>query len=175
MKTLILNSTLEPYDIVPWQKAICKVLCTQSVIQLKVYDRRIRDGKGNLYDVPSVIMLKQYAANSNKTATYSKTNVYARDMNRCQFCGITVYPGTRTVDHVVPRAKYNPKIHRFALSSFENVVTSCRKCNSLKGDRTPEQAGMKLMKKPKKITRAQAYKNKLLLSDIPQEWWEYLQ
>lgn len=175
MKTLILNQDFTPYDIWPWQKALAKLLCTGSLMQVKVHDRRIRDGAGNLYDVPAVVMLKTYAPNANKPATYSKANIYARDMNRCQYCGTHVDGADRTVDHVIPRAKYNPKIHKFRLSSFENVVTCCRKCNYTKADRTLEQAGMKLMKKPKKITRAQAYKNKLSMGDIPEMWWEYLQ
>lgn len=176
MRVLVLNTTLEPYDIWSWQKTMVKLLGSNSIYVIKNYDRRIRDGRGNLYDVPAVVVLKQYSKSKHKPAPYSKTNVYARDLNKCMYCGTTVTLNNRTLDHVVPRDTYvrNPHKYPFKLSSFENVVTSCKQCNLRKKNRTPEQANMTLIRHPKRITRMEVYRNKLIMNDVPLEWIDYI-
>ena len=139
------------------------------------YDKIIRDGKGNLYDLPAVVILKEYVGSHNRYAPYTKMNIYARDMGVCQYCGDETNPHNRSIDHVIPRAHWNPRRYTFKLSSFENVVTSCRTCNLKKRNRTPQQAGMELIRKPTRITRAQAYKNKLsMITSKPIEWEMFL-
>jgi hypothetical protein len=65
-----------------------------------------------------------------------------RDRNRCRYCGIRVEWGNQkgpaggTYDHIDPDGD----------NRFGNVVVSCRKCNGIKKDRTPEQAGMELLR-----------------------------
>ncbi len=140
------------------------------------HDKLLRDGKGNHYDLPAIVVLKEYRGAHNQTAPYTKMNIYARDMGRCQYCGVETNPTNRSIDHVIPRAHWNPRRYTFKLSSFENVVTSCRSCNLKKRNRTPVQAGMKLIRKPTKLTRAQAYKNKLaMLAHTPEQWKPYLE
>jgi 5-methylcytosine-specific restriction endonuclease McrA len=175
MRTLILNADMTPFDIVPWQKAIVKLLCDQTVILLEEYKYVIRDGKGNAYRVPAVVSLKNYIKHQNKHAPYSRMNVYARDMSKCQYCNRIVHGSDRTIDHVIPRSIYSPSKHKVKLNGFENIVTCCKSCNSKKADRTPEQAGMKLLKVPRTISRAQAYYNKLcLITNIPPQWRTYI-
>jgi 5-methylcytosine-specific restriction endonuclease McrA len=175
MRTLVLNADMTPFDIIPWQKAIVKLLCDGTVSVLAEYTYVVRDGKGNGYRVPAVVALKQYVKHQNKVAPYSRMNVYARDMSRCQYCNRKIGGGDRTIDHVIPRAIYDPKKHKVKLNGFENIVTCCKPCNSKKADRTPEQAGMKLLKPPRIISRAQAYYNKLcLITNIPPQWRLYI-
>jgi hypothetical protein len=139
------------------------------------HDMLIRDGSGQEYDLPAVVILKEYIGNHNHVAPYTKSNVYARDLGVCQYCGIETNPNNRSIDHVIPRAHWNKKRYSFALSSFANVVTCCRPCNLKKRNRTPQQAEMELIRKPKTITRAQAYKNKLaMLTTKPQQWKPYI-
>jgi 5-methylcytosine-specific restriction endonuclease McrA len=73
--------------------------------------------------------------------TFSRRNVFKRDHNTCQYCG--VQPGSEelTIDHVVPRAQGG-------VSSWTNCVLACMACNKHKADRTPEQAKMRLRKPP---------------------------
>jgi 5-methylcytosine-specific restriction endonuclease McrA len=179
---LVLNIDFSPYDVWNWQKVMVKLLTTNSIAPLYnddgsiiKHDMLIRDGQGNRYDLPAVIILREYVGNHNHLAPYTKSNIYARDLGICQYCGIETNPNNRSVDHVIPRANYNPRRYSFALSSFANVVTCCRPCNLKKRNRTPQQADMKLIRKPKSITRAQAYKNKLvMLSNIPESWHDYI-
>jgi 5-methylcytosine-specific restriction endonuclease McrA len=92
---------------------------------------------------PEVIVLTRYNGMPNPAAVFSRRNLFRRDHNQCQYCGIR--PGTAelSIDHVFPRS-------RGGKSSWENCVLACMDCNRRKRDRTPEEAGIKLLKKPEK-------------------------
>ncbi len=91
--------------------------------------------------VPEVVALTKYDRIPTNAVTFSRRNIYKRDRYTCQYCGSQ--PGTEelTVDHVNPRAQGG-------ISTWENCVLACIGCNARKADRTPEQAGMPLRKKP---------------------------
>lgn len=91
--------------------------------------------------VPEVVALTQYDRIPANAVTFSRRNIYKRDRYTCQYCG--AQPGTEelTLDHVVPRAQGG-------ISTWENCVLACVGCNKRKADRTPEQAGMPLGKRP---------------------------
>ncbi len=95
--------------------------------------------------VPEVLALTGYDRTPQATVTFSRRNVFKRDHFTCQYCG--VQPGTEelTVDHVLPRSQGG-------VSSWTNCVLACVACNKHKADRTPEQAGMKLRRKPVRPT-----------------------
>ena len=57
---------------------------------------------------------------------------------------------------------------------WENIVISCRRCNAKKGNRTPPEAGMKLLSVPKKPNMAQFYSKSLISNSMPAEWKLYL-
>lgn len=71
----------------------------------------------------------------------TRKGIFARDGNRCVYCGST--HRQLTVDHVMPKS-------RGGGNTWENLVCCCTECNNFKGDRTPEEAGMELPRKPKK-------------------------
>src|SRR5690606_9945592 len=98
---------------------------------LETHNKQIRDGSGNLYDVPSVMLLHQYHKFLDGWAPYSKRNVHIRDDYVCQYCEKQMFPGSRdlTIDHVISRNKWTGK-ENFNLNSFENIVTCCNKCNA---------------------------------------------
>ena len=179
---LVLNMDFCPHDVWGWQNTMVKLLTTNSIAPLYnddgsivKYPMLIRDGQGNRYDLPAVIILREYVGNHNHLAPYTKNNIWARDLGICQYCGVETNHDNRSVDHIIPRSHYDPQRYSFALSSYYNVVTCCRPCNLKKRNRTPQQADMVLIRKPKTITRAQAYKNKLvMLTTKPQQWEPYL-
>ena len=72
---------------------------------------------------------------------FSRRNLYRRDANTCQYCGRR--PGTHelSIDHVLPRS-------RGGLSTWQNCVLSCMRCNCKKGSRLPVEAGMRLLRPP---------------------------
>ena len=91
--------------------------------------------------VPEVVGLVRYDRLPSTAVTFSRRNVAKRDHHTCQYCG--AQPGWEaiTIDHVVPRS-------RGGASSWTNCVAACDRCNARKADRTPEQAGMHLRKRP---------------------------
>lgn len=93
--------------------------------------------------VPRVVRLNFYDKVPKLTLRFNRRNLFARDGNRCQYCN-NVFPMNQlSFDHVIPRS-------RGGGTTWENVVCCCLKCNTRKGDRTPEQSGMKLIRSPKR-------------------------
>jgi 5-methylcytosine-specific restriction endonuclease McrA len=93
--------------------------------------------------VPRVILLQGYDRVPRRYVRFSRFNIYSRDQNRCQYCGRQFPRAELNLDHVVPRS-------RGGTSTWENVVCSCHRCNRLKGGRTPTEAGMRLVRHPRR-------------------------
>jgi 5-methylcytosine-specific restriction endonuclease McrA len=91
--------------------------------------------------VPRVILLVAYDRVPKRHVRFSRFNVYARDRNTCQYCGRSFARSELNLDHVVPRSQGGT-------STWENVVCSCLRCNRHKGGRSPEEAGMNLLRRP---------------------------
>jgi 5-methylcytosine-specific restriction endonuclease McrA len=91
--------------------------------------------------VPRVIVLVAHAHLPRHRIRFSRLNVYTRDGSTCQYCGRRLPRSELNLDHVVPRS-------RGGSTSWENVVCSCVRCNLRKGGRTPEEAGMCLLRSP---------------------------
>ncbi len=91
---------------------------------------------------PEVIVLQEYNGQHHRTVSFSRRNVYARDGHTCQYCGKKFGSEKLTLDHVIPRCLGGK-------STWRNIVLACYRCNNQKGGRTPKQANMKLLRKPK--------------------------
>jgi 5-methylcytosine-specific restriction endonuclease McrA len=90
---------------------------------------------------PSVIKLEHYRRIPYKNIILSRKNILRRDGHRCQYCGATALP--ITVDHVIPKSHGGH-------DSWENLVAACVRCNNIKGNHTPEKAGLKLLSVPRR-------------------------
>jgi len=95
--------------------------------------------------IPRVIVLIAYDRLPKKHIRFSRLNIFARDRNTCQYCGRQFPRSELNLDHVIPR-------HLGGSSNWENVVCCCVACNKAKGGRTPAEAGMKIMRAPRKPT-----------------------
>ncbi len=91
--------------------------------------------------VPKIIRLLGYDRLPRQEVKLNRRNLYARDGSRCQYCGRQFPTKELTVDHVVPRVLGG--VH-----SWTNLVCACVACNARKGGRTPDQASMRLIRKP---------------------------
>ena len=100
---------------------------------ISTIDRRIR--------VPRVVVLSAYEYLPRGRVRFSRLNIYARDHDTCQYCARQLPRSELNLDHVLPRSQGGK-------TSWENVVCSCVPCNLRKGGRTPEQAGIKLLRTP---------------------------
>jgi 5-methylcytosine-specific restriction endonuclease McrA len=90
---------------------------------------------------PRVIVLSVFDRVPRRHVRFSRSNVMTRDGFTCQYCGERPPRSQLNLDHVVPRA-------HGGRSTWENVVASCLECNRRKGGRTPEQAGLRLLRAP---------------------------
>ena len=91
--------------------------------------------------VPRIIRLLAYEKLPRQRVKFNRRNIFARDGNRCQYCG-KKFPTTElSLDHVVPRSKGGP-------ASWENIVCACLKCNVKKGGNDSREANMRLIKEP---------------------------
>jgi 5-methylcytosine-specific restriction endonuclease McrA len=91
--------------------------------------------------VPEVLTLVHYDRPRETAVTFSRRNIFKRDHATCQYCGAKPGSSELTIDHVLPRAQGGT-------SRWDNCVLACVPCNARKANRTPEQAGMKLSRKP---------------------------
>jgi|TARA_B100000282_G_scaffold135365_1_gene96951 5-methylcytosine-specific restriction endonuclease McrA len=108
------------------------------------YSGRAKMVSGYMADgikIPSVIVLHTYVRKFPFKLSCNRKNVFWRDNYHCQYCGGEFKINDLTMDHVNPKSKGGEK-------SWENIVTSCKCCNSKKRDRTPKEAKMPLIKKP---------------------------
>jgi len=92
---------------------------------------------------PRVIRLVEFDRSPRQTLRFNRRNLFARDNNRCQYCGDHYPQSQLSLDHVLPRS-------RGGGNTWENVVCSCLDCNSRKGNRTPKEAHMQLQRQPGK-------------------------
>jgi 5-methylcytosine-specific restriction endonuclease McrA len=122
-----IDSQYKLYDFESWA-----ALSASEHEHISTIDRAIR--------VPRVLVLAAYEYLPKGRVRFSRLNIYARDNDTCQYCGLQLSRAELNLDHVVPRSQGGR-------TSWENVVCSCIECNLRKGGRTPEQAGMKLLKK----------------------------
>ena len=115
--------------------------------------------------LPAVIVLKKYVSTMNRSYACNRRNVVHRDNNICQYCGNRFCFSDLTMDHVIPKSKGG-------LKSWTNIVASCKRCNSRKRDRTPEEARMPLIKQP----QVPRWTIEVLLRDkeVPSEWDHYI-
>ncbi len=93
--------------------------------------------------VPRIIRLLFYDRLPPSDVKFNRRNIFARDKNRCQYCGKRYPTNELSLDHVIPRTMGGKSI-------WENIVCACADCNVKKGGRTPKQAGLTLVRKPLK-------------------------
>lgn len=166
-QTLLLNATYEPLKVVHWQKAV-SLFYQGKVEVISVYDREVRSVSFS-FKLPSVIRLLRRIRIRRRFdyIPFSRANIYARDNYTCQYCGDVFPAPDLTFDHVVPVAQGGRK-------DWENIVTCCVGCNRRKGGRTPDQAGMRLRRAPRRPARAPAIRLTVGLRDAPDSWRDYL-
>ncbi len=96
---------------------------------------------GGQLRVPRVVHLLKYDRTPRLTVRLTRRNLMLRDAHQCQYCGKRPLLRELNIDHVLPRS-------RGGADTWENLVTACRVCNLRKGWKTPEEASMRLARRP---------------------------
>jgi len=103
-------------------------------------DYAVRTPSGSVR-IPHVIVLSRFAKVPKRRPKFSSRAIWARDGGRCQYTGQSLRPNEGNIDHVLPRS-------RGGKTSWENCVLASKHVNSRKGDRMPEEIGLRLLKLP---------------------------
>lgn len=152
-KCLLLNADYSPLRIISWKKAIVWSIKYENDLNYKIEildyykDRFIHGACGKEYPVPAVAKTVSYFNIYDRKISFSRKNLFIRDNYTCQYCGIKYASNQLTYDHVIPKSRFNEE-NRSISTNWFNIVTACKSCNHKKGNRTPIEASMHLMKKP---------------------------
>lgn len=141
-QTLVLDTGYRAVRRVSWQRAVTLWALGKVDLVEQYEDRHIRSVSLTMR-MPSVVRYVKGDFYRKRSVRFSRENVYARDHGKCAYCAKTLSRRDATYDHVVPRAQGGR-------TRWENIVIACAFCNQRKDDRTPEQAGMKLLVRPHK-------------------------
>lgn len=133
----MLNASYEPLSVVTTRRAI--VLVMRERAEVIETNGRVWHSERITMSSPSVVRLRHFVKVPHaRRVPLNRKAIFLRDDHACQYC---TRPA-ENVDHVVPRSQGGEH-------AWENVVASCRRCNSKKGGRTPSEAGLKLLRPPR--------------------------
>lgn len=158
-KVLVLNRAWQAIDVITVETAFCNM--TRGVatgidigpdimrpvtidewlaLPVREGDRSIGTIRGQVR-VPTVIACVRYEKMPKKHPKLAASTIRRRDGNRCQYTNRLLGPGEGNLDHVVPRS-------RGGKDTWENLVWSSKEVNQRKANRLPEEAGLRLVRKP---------------------------
>jgi 5-methylcytosine-specific restriction endonuclease McrA len=159
--SLKLDAAWRPIEVIDCFKAFS--MCRSGRANV-VEDYNVKAHGSTMF--PAVIVLKSYVRKHEFLLSCTRRNVYNRDNYTCQYCSMkAISKFDLTLDHVLPKSRGGPK-------TWENIVSSCHKCNTKKGARTPKEAGMKLLKEPKR-PRA-TFIDFYTIKHVPKQWSPYI-
>ncbi len=139
---LVLNASYEPLSVVSIKRAVVLLLKDKAEVIEAAED--ILRSEFLTFQVPLVIRLVYYVRIPHRISLpVTRRALLARDRYACQYCGVQPGKHVLTIDHVLPRS-------RGGGTTWENVVIACKRCNGRKGSKTPKEANMQLLTKPKR-------------------------
>lgn len=138
-EVLLLNNNYEPLNVCDVRRAFALIMGQKADV-LHHHDDPVRTSIGPL-QAPSVMKMRYMVKRPMPQLRLSRHSVLARDNYTCQYCGVRARD--LTIDHVSPRWAGGPH-------TWDNLVACCRRCNLKKGDKTPQQANMKLKRQPRR-------------------------
>ncbi len=127
-----LDITMEGMRPVGWKEWL--------TLPVREHDLPVRTVRGSVR-APTVLVLARFARMPRRRLSFSLRGLWERDGGICQYTGRQLQPGEGNIDHVVPRS-------RGGASNWENCVLACKRVNQRKGDRTPDEAGLQLLRAP---------------------------
>jgi Restriction endonuclease len=162
---LVLNASYEPINICAARRALVLILKGVALAE-ELAPAQVHSARQAL-NVPSVIRLLEYRRIPHQTRALSRKNILMRDRYMCQYCQRVLPSGEMTLDHVMPRSRHGE-------TAWENLVACCHSCNNRKGNRTPEEAGMKLVRQPRPFSLHTSRHLMRLLGRSEDQWRKYL-
>lgn len=160
-RVLVLNQDYSPLSVCSAERAFLLIYLEKAELVHEDSEHRMRSVNTS-YPTPSVIRLQNYIYIPFKSVMLSRQNIFKRDSHQCVYCG---EKKDLTLDHVIPKS-------RGGASSWANLTTACKKCNSLKGNKTPKEAEMPLAQEPFKPSYIMFVRN--FSGFTSDDWLQYL-
>jgi 5-methylcytosine-specific restriction endonuclease McrA len=165
MIVLFLDADWQPLRVEHWTRAVADLF--RGKIEVIEYSRdRTIKGVSREWPMPAVVRVLRRFRRDRQAIRFSRLNIYTRDGFTCQYCGGRQDSEDLTFDHVLPRAAGGR-------TTWDNIVTCCVACNAAKASRTPEQAGMRLRRRPTKPRYLPAVTVRMDRRQVPEEWRPY--
>ena len=163
---LALTSDGRPHQWLNWQDAV--TLKYKGLVAFEMGDDENTfhggvsrmTGEQSSMDIKSIISLKGKFKFDRRQVALTNTNLFARDLHICGYCGRFTTDEKMTRDHIVPKS-------RGGKDTWENLISACKKCNNHKDNRTPEEADMSLIWVPYRPVREEQLimQNRKILAD----------
>jgi 5-methylcytosine-specific restriction endonuclease McrA len=160
-KVLVLNQDYSALSVCTVPKAFLLVYLNKAELLAESPEHYLRT-VSDQFPMPVVIRLHRYIHLPYRGVVMTRHNIFKRDGNRCQYCGTHDH---LTLDHVIPKS-------RGGKTTWDNLATACKRCNSRKGDHTPEEVGMPLRQRPFRPSFLMFIRDFSGLADS--EWLPYL-
>lgn len=179
-RVLVLNVDCSVLCCISWQRAMCLTMQNNDApeygVEVMEYydDDSVISAGGDEYPVPAIVRKTHYI-NKKKKVPLKKKNVYARDSYCCQYCGVALEDEKLSIDHIISRDEWRRKKMPGHPNIWTNVVTSCKPCNSKKGNKPLEKTSLKLRSIPKEPNYNQYIKARFSKLGVPEQWKKYLQ
>ena len=163
LPVLVLNQNYQPLTVCRARRAL--------VLMFEGKAEMLENGSGSIhsttatFELPSVIKLDYFIKRPYRTRRMTRFEIFHRDNYTCQYCGKQSRP--LTLDHVIPR-------YRGGQHTWENVVSACGMCNRHKAGRTPQEARMKLLRKPAVPRDGHLFRVPGHYVQLREEWHKYL-
>ena len=186
LPTLVLNKAWQPIAIATVRKAVVMVSVEAARFMDDTYilhginnwleldiakdQEGISLSHGKKMRIPEIIVLNNYDKFPEREVKLSRRNLMVRDRFTCQYTGKKVSAKNATIDHIMPQS-------RGGKNTWDNVVISTEDANRKKADRTPSEAGMKLLTTPIKPDWNPAFSRFARMSasgNIPGSWKKFL-
>ena len=161
----VVNGAFDPINVTAARRAV--VLVLKGVATTEEENGSFIHSARVAIRIPSVIRLTHFRRIPYQTRALSRKNILLRDRYTCQFCGRVLPASELTLDHVVPRS-------RGGHTDWDNLVACCHSCNNLKGDRLPEEAGIRLQRPPRPFTLHTSRQLMRMMGKSDERWRKYL-
>ena len=160
---LVLNQSYQPLAVCRARRAI--VLIFQGKAQMLENGVGFIHSTTRSFPLPSVIRLDYFIKRPRREKKMTRYEIFNRDLYTCQYCG----KQTRqlTLDHITPR-------YRGGQHTWENVASACVQCNRRKAGRTPQEANMRLIRKPSLPYTSPFFNVPYQYLQTQDEWRKYL-
>ncbi|MGI8656657.1 MAG: HNH endonuclease [Pyrinomonadaceae bacterium] len=164
-RVLVLNASFEPINVCTERRAV--VMIFKGVARAEEHNGHLLRSSKLVIHAPSVIRLTEYIHIPFERRSLSRKNILLRDHSACQYCAKQLPPSELTLDHVHPRSRGGD-------STWDNLVACCKRCNHRKGNRTPEEAGMQLLRRPRGFSLHVNRQIMRYLGRADEAWRKYL-